>query len=74
MQGEAMTRQEVAVGTSRGIGGAMRGDATTSRGKRGGTTTRRRVRGSSASRGCSTMRSHATTKGANRRRWHAKRW
>jgi hypothetical protein len=39
-RGEATARREVAAGTLRGVGGATRGDATTSRGKRDGSATR----------------------------------
>ncbi len=42
-QGGAMVHQEVGAGALRDVGGAMRGDATTSQGKRGDRTTRRHV-------------------------------
>ena len=49
-RGEVTTRREVAAGALRGVGGATRGDATTSRGKcegsamRGEMTTRQHVK------------------------------
>jgi hypothetical protein len=42
-QGEVTVCREAAVGALRGVDGAMRGDATTNRGKRGNMTTRQRV-------------------------------
>jgi hypothetical protein len=53
VQGEAIACQEVAAGALRGVGGATRGDATTSRGKREG----------GAMRGDMTTRQHVKRQG-----------
>jgi hypothetical protein len=81
VRGEAKARQEVAVGASRGIGGAMRGNATPSWCKCEGSVTRRDTttrqhfeRQWCASSCCGATRSHATTNLANGRQWCVERW
>jgi hypothetical protein len=66
-QGEATVCQEVVAGTLRGRGGAMGGDATTSRANMRVAQKDETRQPDGMSRGCSASRSHAITNWANGR-------